>query len=121
MKRVRVINRTKNTVVAEEAQVAKSAWARFVGLWGRRGLAPDHGLLITPCSSIHSFFMLFTFDAIFLGRDGVVVKAVPTIRPFWLALGGQGARDVLELPKGTITRTNTAVGDQLIIEPLESP
>lgn len=115
-RRLRVVNRSKGTVVAEQAWLAQGFWSRFVGLWGRRGLAPGQGLLLTPCSSIHTLFMRFTIDAVFLDNRDAVVKVSPWLRPFRLALGSRRARKVLELPAGTIARSGTGVGDRLDIE-----
>ena len=113
---VRIVNVSKGTTVAGQARKAESFWARFVGLMGRRRLEEGEGLLIAPCSSVHTFFMRFPIDVIFMDREGKVVKVAPALAPFRLALGGRGGRDVLEVTAGTAARSNTAVGDRLAVE-----
>ena len=86
------------TVCGVEVEVAETFAARAKGLIGRGGLEPGHGLLIPHCNCIHTFFMRFPIDVIFLDGNGAVVKAVrniPPWRPFvW---GGWRARQVLEI------------------------
>ena len=67
---MRVLNQTRGQVLAERAWEALSAGARMKGLLGRAGLAAGEGLYIRPCTSIHSCFMRFVFDALFVGLGG---------------------------------------------------
>lgn len=109
----RVRNATRGTVVAERVRNARTFLARTRGLLGRSSLEPGEGLRIEPCSSIHMFFMRFAIDAIFVDREGRVTRTVENLRPWRLALGGRGARAVIELPLGTIAATRTEPGDRL--------
>ena len=111
-----VRNADKGTTLVARGKLASSFVSRFFGLMGRRGVEEGGGLLITSSSSIHSFFMRFRFDAIFIDREGRVVKIVPAMRQWWVAFGGRGAKDVLELPAGVAERTRTERGDQLTFE-----
>ncbi|KPK21937.1 MAG: hypothetical protein AMJ76_01370 [Dehalococcoidia bacterium SM23_28_1] len=113
---VRIVNVSKGTTVSGQLRKAESLWARFVGLMGRRRLEEGEGLLLAPCSSVHTFFMRFPIDVIFMDREGKVVKVAPALRPFRLALGGRGARDAVEVTAGTAARADTAVGDRLAVE-----
>jgi uncharacterized membrane protein (UPF0127 family) len=88
-------------------------WARFWGLMGRRELADDSGLLITPCSSVHTFFMRFPIDVIFIARDGRVVKIASAMKPWRTALGGHGAHSVLELNADMARARGLEEGDVL--------
>ena len=63
------------------AKVAKNAFERMRGLIGRPPPAPGEGLLIPKCNAIHTFFMKYPIDAVFLDRENRVVKAVRGIRP----------------------------------------
>jgi uncharacterized membrane protein (UPF0127 family) len=103
-------------VLATRAKLASSYWARFWGLMFRRRLSEGDGILLTKSSSIHSFFMFFRFDAIYLDSENRVVKVVHSMRPCWASFGGKGAKDTLELPGGTAERTGTVPGDQLMFE-----
>jgi uncharacterized membrane protein (UPF0127 family) len=109
---VRALNSTRGHVLAERVEVASSAWSRFWGLMGRLHLRPDHGLLISPCTSIHMFFMRFPIDVVFLTRDDVVVKVVHGIQSWRMATGG-GGKKALELPVGAAAGSGLETGDQL--------
>ena len=82
----------------------------------RGSLAEGGGLLLTRSASIHSFFMRFRFDAVFIDRDRRVVKVVGSMKPWRAALGGRGAKDTLELPAEAAARTGTVAGDVLEFE-----
>jgi uncharacterized membrane protein (UPF0127 family) len=112
-----VRNVDRNTILATRARLASSFVSRFFGLMGRKGVPDGGGLLLTNSSSIHSFFMRFRFDAVFLDRDDRVVKVVPAMRQWWVAFGGRGAKDVLELPANVAAATQTQAGDILVFEP----
>ena len=111
-----VRNADKGTTVATRAKMASSIVARFNGLMMKKGVEEGGGLLLTPSASIHSFFMRFRFDALFLDREGRVTKIVPAMKPWRIAFGGKGAKDVLELPAGVAEQTNTSAGDRLAFE-----
>jgi hypothetical protein len=89
----------------------------MLGLLGRRSLAEDEGLLLTPCTSIHTFFMRFPIDILYLDREHVVVKAVRAVRPFRFSACLRGAHSILELPAGAIDASGTQVGDRLALTP----
>src|SRR5437868_5912697 len=87
------------TVVCARCQVATSAWARTRGLLGRGSVAPDEGLLIRKAGSVHTFFMRFAIDVVFLDPELAVVRVVPGLGP-WRVAGARGAKAVLELAAG---------------------
>jgi uncharacterized membrane protein (UPF0127 family) len=116
LKTVRALNQTKGTVVAANVSVAKSIWARFWGLMGKSNLADDAGLFLTPCSSIHMFFMRFPLDVVFLDKENRVVKVVEDIKPWRMSMGG-GGHSALEIPTGAAGRATVAVGDVIEFEP----
>ena len=82
------------------------------GLLGRRELAAGEGMLIRPAPSIHTFFMRFAIDVVFLSRDGDVRKIARNVRP-WRIRSCRGAYAVLELAAGEAERRGIASGDQL--------
>jgi uncharacterized membrane protein (UPF0127 family) len=84
------------------------------GLLGRDGLGQGEGLLLRPASSIHTFFMRFPIDAVFLDRELAVVGIEDSIVP-WRAASQRGAKAVLELPAGESSRRGIAVGDRLTL------
>jgi uncharacterized membrane protein (UPF0127 family) len=101
-------------VVCEECLVAATPYARMRGLLGRRSLPSGQGILLRPAASIHTFFMRFAIDAVFLDEDLRVVAITPNLRP-WRATGKRGARAVLELPAGECDRRGLSVGDHIVI------
>src|SRR4029079_12426807 len=116
LKTFSVRNADHDTVICTRAKLASSFVSRFFGLMGRKGVEQGGGLLLTKSASIHSFFMRFRFDAIFLDNQDRVVKIVPAMRQWWIAFGVGGAKHVLELPAVVAAATNTHPGDQLLYE-----
>ncbi len=113
---MRILNTTRSTELASDATPARSFRQRLVGLLGRAGLDPGEALLLEPCSSIHTAFMRFAIDVVYVDRAGKVVKVVPELRPFRVSGVLRGGRSVIELPGGTIATTGTIPGDQLSFE-----
>ncbi|MBW2700015.1 MAG: DUF192 domain-containing protein [Deltaproteobacteria bacterium] len=83
------------------------------GLLGRDGLDDGEALYITPCTSIHSFFMRFVFDAVFLDKQNRVLHCIHRMKPWRLSRLVPSAAGVLELPAGKLEATGTRVGDVL--------
>lgn len=108
--------RDDGSVVCESCRLAGTFGSRFRGLLGRRGLASGEGLLIRPAGSIHTFFMRFAIDVVFLDGNGVVVKLVANLRPWRVALARSG-RDALELGAGEAERLGLRKGDRLELRP----
>ena len=102
-------------MVATHCEVANSFLTRGFGLIPRSRLATGEGLLITKTGSITMFFMRFAIDAIFLDRSMRVLRVAEDLRPWVPAVGApRGTDSVLELPAGTVARTGTQAGDELI-------
>ena len=113
--KVRVENVTRGTTLAEVAQVADNLLTRFIGLQGRARLEEGHGLVIRPCSGIHTMFMRFPIDVIYVNRDDRVVHLERAIVPWRVGRVMREARYVVELPAGTIARSGTQLGDQIAL------
>ena len=109
----RILNVTKVTVVAEDLAVARSFWGRFRGLMLRRRMASGEALLIEPSASIHTAFMRFPIDVVFLDRENQVVKVAENVRPFRAVLSR--GKSALELNAGCAGKANVSKGDRLII------
>ena len=108
------LTRSDGEVVCERCSVAATASSRLKGLLGHSGLERGEGLLLRPASSIHTFFMRFPIDVVFLDRALVVVAVADRIEP-WRAASQRGANAVLELPAGESSRRGITVGDQLTL------
>jgi uncharacterized membrane protein (UPF0127 family) len=107
------LKRENGEVVCDKCVVADSPASRLRGLLGRSELRPGEGLLLRPASAIHTCFMRFPIDAVFLDRDWRVVGISGDVRP-WRAAGSRGAKAVLELPAGESSRRGLELGDQLL-------
>lgn len=113
MERVQIRNRTRGTEIARSAEVANGWFTRLRGLMGRRELGPGEGMVIYPCSSIHTFFMAFPIDVLFADGAHRVIKVVPAVQPWRIGPVAAGARYVVELPVGTLLASRTVPGDEL--------
>ena len=83
------------------------------GLLGRSGLNEGEGILLRPAGSIHTFFMRFAIDVVFLDRDLVVVGIESSLGP-WRTASRRGAKSVVELAAGECDRRGLRVGDLLL-------
>ena len=94
--------------------------SRRKGLLTRSSFEPGQALVIAPCSGVHTFFMRFAIDVVFVSRDGAVVKVASHLRP-WRVAGALRAFAAIELPDGTIETTGTRAGDRLEFVPASRP
>ena len=113
---MQLINDRTHKPVADAVEIAVTRKARRRGLLGRDGLDETAALMITRCFSIHTFFMRFAIDVVFLDRDGCVVRMVPRMRPGHMAMSWR-ARTVIELAAGRLERCSVEVGDRLYLAP----
>lgn len=107
---LQVLNRTRGTMLALRLEAAHTGSSRRKGLLGRECLQPGEGLWIAPCESVHTFFMKFPIDLVYLDRNRQVKKVRDSVGP-WRLSACLTARSVLELPAGTIRATQTEQGD----------
>ena len=113
---MRLINQSKNTLLADDVFLADTPFKRVKGLLGRKDFQPGQALIIRPCNSIHTFFMRFAIDAIFVDKNSCVVGIVKGIKPFHLSPIFFKASYVIEVPEGTIVQSETSVGDKIQIQ-----
>ena len=119
MAKLKILNRTRGTVLATEADVADTSRKRNVGLLKHKSLPAGQGLWIVPCEGIHTFGMKFAIDVLFLDRKKKVMKVRSDMgrRRISLCLL---AHSVLELPAGTALAAAVQKGDELVFEETES-
>lgn len=110
-------NQTRNAVLGEAVDVADTSEKRRVGLLKHERLEPGEGLWIKPCESVHTFFMKFAIDLVYVDRKHKVRKVRKAVPP-WRVSACLTAHSIIELPAGTIERTGTQAGDELSIEKL---
>lgn len=113
---LRILNQTKNIVLATCAELADTEHKKMRGLLDRQSIAPGEGLLIPKCNSIHTVGMHFPIDVVYLDGCGKVVLRSRNAQPGGLGGKVEGALSVLELPSGMAQ--STQVGDQLIFHRL---
>jgi uncharacterized membrane protein (UPF0127 family) len=99
-------------VLCDNCQIADGPLTRLRGLMGRRRLSRGEGMLLKPAPSIHTFFMRFPIDAVFVDSGLNVVGVRADVAP-WRVAGQRGARGVLELPAGEARRLGVLEGMQL--------
>ena len=112
---IKIVNLTRGTQVADLVRLAGDGRNRRKGLLGREGLGSGEGLWIVPCEAVHTFWMRFPIDLIYLDRKHRVVKTRSNVGP-WRLSGCLRAHSVLELVAGSIRETQTIQGDRLSIE-----
>ena len=112
LKKVSILNRTRGWSLGEAIERADTSRSRRAGLLKKSGLGKGEGLWILPCEAIHTFFMKFDIDVLFLDKNRRVVKVVNRMPPWRMSMSWR-ARSVLELPAGTIAETGTGRGDLL--------
>lgn len=104
-------------LVLPRVSLANSFWLRLKGLLGRRVLAPDEGLLIRPCNSVHSLGMRFSIGVVFLDANNQIVHLIPELRPGRLSPVIRRAKQVLELHPDTLARSGLTTGQKLRFRP----
>jgi uncharacterized protein len=111
-------NESRGTQLGSRVKIARSFWARGRGLMFRASLEEGSGLIIDPCGSIHSMWMRFPIDVLYVARDGKVIRADAEMKPWRIGPLFVRGKYVIELPTGTIARSKTEAGDQLSIRPM---
>jgi len=110
---MRLINQTKNTVLAEDVFIAKTPFTRIKGLLGRKNFTSGQALILDPCNSIHTFFMHFPIDVLFVDKNYKVLKSLSDFNPNKISCIYWSSRKVIELPSGSLKLTNTQAQDQI--------
>ena len=106
-----IINKTRGLVLADNAFLANTLWTRLKGLLGTSSLEEGHGLVLDPCNSIHTWFMAYDIDVLFLDKDGAVVQVFESFAPWKMTRIYAKSKRVVELPGGALAGTGTAIGD----------
>lgn len=110
---MQLVNQTRNERLARTIIMADTFLTRLRGLLGRSSLDPECCLVLKPCRSVHTMFMKFAIDVMFLDRSGRVVS-LTTMQPFSFSAVVPESHLAVELPAGTLARTGTSTGDIII-------
>ncbi|SMB94864.1 hypothetical protein SAMN00808754_1127 [Thermanaeromonas toyohensis ToBE] len=108
-------NLTKQVVLAHQVRLACTFKERFKGWMGKQKLEDGEALLLYPCKGIHTWFLRFPLDILFLSKEGKVLLALKNFPPFRFSPWVLSSQAVVELPAGRILATNTSVGDKLVL------
>jgi uncharacterized protein len=115
MQAFKVQREKDGTIILQACYLANNAWTRLCGLLGRSGLASEEALLLDPCNSIHTFFMRFSIDVIFLSKDWRIVRIVRSIPPWRHTRLHLRARRALECQAGFADKLSLQVGEKLVL------
>ena len=102
MKLCKIVEKQKQKVIASNVQMARTFFERLKGLMFKEFMAESEGMIITPCNSIHTFFMNFPIDVVFLDKEYRVVKVYRSLKPWRVTPMFFSAKHVLELPGGSL-------------------
>jgi uncharacterized protein len=111
--RFQLIDATTGVVVAGVLKTAFDSASRRTGLLQHAGLAPDTAMIIAPCNAIHTFFMKFPIDVVFVRKNGTVLKVKRSI-PAWRLTASVGAFAAIEMGAGQVG-TSVVAGTPLIV------
>lgn len=113
--KMKVLNLSNGTEIANKLTTAHSFFSRLRGLMFSKSLLEGQGLHIQPCRSIHTFFMNYPIDVLYLNKDLEIVGTDETLQPSKIGQVHKNGHSVLELPSGTIQKSGTKVGHQIKI------
>lgn len=113
---MKVYNSTQNNLISDDIKVADNFVKRTFGLIPKSSLKEGEGLVIKPCCSIHTFFMKFAIDVLFVNKKNEVVALYENVKPWRTLPVHLTSQYVIELPAGTITAKNITKHDIISIE-----
>jgi len=115
-----LMNARTGDAVAETVELADTRETRRRGLLGRKSFDASSAIILLPCFSVHTAFMKFAIDVVFIDRDGVVVHSVRNMTP-WRTAGAWRAHAVVEFAAGAIAARDIRVGDRLFLAAQRAP
>jgi uncharacterized membrane protein (UPF0127 family) len=107
-------NARSREVIARDVQIAVTRAARRRGLLKHTSLAPDTALVLAPCFAVHTAFMRFAIDVVFVDRRGYVRHIVSHLQP-WRLAASRGAYATIEFAAGVVDALDLQVGDRLCL------
>lgn len=110
---MQLVNLTNGAVLANHIEVAANFKKRLKGLIGRSALNHEAAFILLPCNSIHTCFMNFSIDVLFLDKEATVLLALERMKPFRFSSVIPRSYMVVELPAGCVAATGTGAGHRL--------
>ncbi|MBE8163172.1 MAG: DUF192 domain-containing protein [Bdellovibrionaceae bacterium] len=111
---MKLINQKNSKVLSTKVHMARSFKSRLKGLMFSNPLAHGHCLWISQCKSVHSCFMKFTLDILFVDKKLRVIKIIKALKPWRITFFYIKADSVMEFNAGELN--NIKVGDQLLLQ-----
>lgn len=121
MKKVEIRNISKGNIIASRGRVADSFFTRLKGLIGREELDKNEGLCIKPCKGVHTFFMRFNIDIVFVDENGVAGEIVRNLKPNRVSKYISDTSYVIELSEGMCEEINIEIGDKIELRRIDNP
>ena len=109
-----IVNQRTGLPIATAVELCATRASRRRGLRGRDHLDPHCALILEPCTAVHTAFMRFAIDVVFIDRAGYTVKIVRDVPPWRIAIAA-GAHAVVEMAAGSLTADDLIVGDRLLV------
>lgn len=113
---MKIYNSSKNNLIADDVKLANSFLLRTLGLIPKDSISLNEGLIIKPCCSIHTFFMKFNIDVLFVNQQNQIIALYEKVKPYRVLPIHPMASYVIELASGVISAQNIKKGDLLILE-----
>lgn len=114
---MKIYNSTQNVLIADDVKLAQNFFTRSVGLISRKEIKNNEGLVIKPCCSIHTFFMKFNIDVLFVDKNNKIIAMHENVHPFRILPMYFASNYVVELSAGSIFNKNIKKGDEIQIYP----
>ena len=118
MRFFRIRKKEDSKILAQKAGLANNFFSRLKGLLGTKGLPQDEGMILDPCKSVHTFFMHYDLDVIFIDESNTIIGCEASLKPNRFSSYYGKARKAIELPAGTIEERKVRLGQKLEFQPL---
>ncbi|RLL47153.1 DUF192 domain-containing protein [Oceanobacillus piezotolerans] len=112
---MKLVNVETNEVIAEHVKGAYTFWSRFKGLMLTESMPENAALHISPCTAIHTFFMKYSIDILYLDKEKKIVGIEKDLEPGKVGKKWMNAKSVIELPAGTMDKTSTVMGQRVVL------
>ena len=113
MNSVIIKNISKGNTISENGYITTSFLERLKGLLGKKELKENECLIISPCNSIHMFFMKFEIDVLFIDKNNKVCHLINEFKPWKISKVIKESKYVIELKSKTIASKNIKLGDEV--------
>lgn len=114
--KIYILNINQNTVLADKVTIVETFPGRLKGLLGKKRLAKDEAMILSPCKQVHTLFMRFPIDVVFLDEQYRVVHIHENLKSFSVSPYVENAKCVVEFPAGKVKETGLGMNDRLMFK-----